>query len=169
MAPLISSSGTPTIKAASGTSSTMQQHSVTVQALVIPASGPLCVTHPLYSTSSSHGHGFSWGPPRILGYDWTAGVGYLHEQERRNYLFAAKSGGWAAVKRDYDMPPLETIPFLRPLQGTVDPRSRPRREAGVSGLQWKIGWLDPGLLMVSEVPPHICRVLGAQEGDLHGG
>lgn len=56
----------------------------------------------------------------FFGDDWTAGVGYLHEQERRNYLFAAKSGGWAAVKRDYDMPPLETIPFLRPLQGTVD-------------------------------------------------
>lgn len=39
----------------------------------------------------------------FFGYDWTAGVGYLHEQERRNYLFAAKSGGWAAVKRDYDI------------------------------------------------------------------
>lgn len=104
----------------------------------------------------------------FFGDDWTAGVGYLHEQERRNYLFAAKSGGWAAVKRDYDMPPLETIPFLRPLQGTVDSEIEPRREVGVSGLQWKIGWLDPGLLMLSEVPPHICRVLGAQEGDLHG-
>ncbi|RHZ73472.1 hypothetical protein CDV55_108309 [Aspergillus turcosus] len=56
----------------------------------------------------------------FFGDDWTAGVGQLHEQERRNYLFAAKSGGWAAVKRDYDMPPLETIPFLRPLQGTLD-------------------------------------------------
>jgi hypothetical protein len=28
--------------------------------------------------------------------------------------------------------------------------------------------LDPGLLMLSEIPLQICRVLGAQEGDLHG-
>ena len=58
-------------------------------------------------------HGF-------FGDDWTAGVGPLHEQERRNYLFAAKSGGWAAVKQAYDLPPLETVPFLRPLQGAAE-------------------------------------------------
>jgi hypothetical protein len=58
-------------------------------------------------------HGF-------FGDDWTAGVGPLHEHERRNYLFAAKSGGWAAVKKDYDMGPSETVPFLRPLQGPID-------------------------------------------------
>lgn len=57
-------------------------------------------------------HGF-------FGDDWAAGVGPLHEQERRNYLFAAKSGGWASVKRDYDMLPLETVPFMRPLQCPV--------------------------------------------------
>ena len=57
-------------------------------------------------------HGF-------FGDDWASGIGSLHEQERRNFLFAAKSGGWASVKRDYDMPPLETVPFLRPLQGTT--------------------------------------------------
>ncbi|KNG87215.1 hypothetical protein ANOM_004816 [Aspergillus nomiae NRRL 13137] len=58
-------------------------------------------------------HGF-------FGDDWGSGVGFLHEQERRNYLFAAKSGGWACVKKDYDISPLETIPFLRPLQGPLD-------------------------------------------------
>lgn len=57
-------------------------------------------------------HGF-------FGDDWASGVGPLHEQERRNYLFAAKSGGWASVKRDYDMSPLETVPFMRPLQGPI--------------------------------------------------
>jgi hypothetical protein len=36
----------------------------------------------------------------------------------------------------------------------------------VGGLQWKIGWLDPGLLTHSEIPVHIRRVLGAQEGNL---
>jgi hypothetical protein len=58
-------------------------------------------------------HGF-------FGDDWRAGVGPLHEQERRNYLLAAKSGGWASVKRDYDMLPLETVPFLRPLQRPLE-------------------------------------------------
>ena len=58
-------------------------------------------------------HGF-------FGDDWAQGIGPLHEQERRNYFFAAKSGGWAAVKKDYDIPPLETVPFLRPLQGSVE-------------------------------------------------
>ncbi|KAI4117021.1 MAG: hypothetical protein LQ338_007623 [Usnochroma carphineum] len=57
-------------------------------------------------------HGF-------FGDDWAAGVGPLHEQERRNYLFAAKSGGWASVKKDYDLGPAETVPFMRPLQGAV--------------------------------------------------
>lgn len=58
-------------------------------------------------------HGF-------FGDDWTAGVGPIHEQERRNYLFAAKSGGWAMVKKDYDMSPTETVPFLHPLQSPLD-------------------------------------------------
>ncbi|KAL4921181.1 hypothetical protein BDW62DRAFT_140674 [Aspergillus aurantiobrunneus] len=58
-------------------------------------------------------HGF-------FGDEWQSGVGPLHEKERCNYLFAAKSGGWASVKKDYDMAPSETIPFLRPLQGPLD-------------------------------------------------
>jgi hypothetical protein len=59
-------------------------------------------------------HGF-------FGDDWASGIGPLHEQERRNFLFAAKSGGWAEVKRSYDIAPFETVPFLRPLQGVVEP------------------------------------------------
>ena len=35
-------------------------------------------------------------------------------------MFAAKSGGWSSVKNAYDMSPLETVPFLRPLQGVVE-------------------------------------------------
>lgn len=57
--------------------------------------------------------------PQVLhgffGDDWRSGVGPQREQERRNYLFAAKSGVWSSVKQDYDMSPLETVPFLRPL------------------------------------------------------
>jgi hypothetical protein len=54
-------------------------------------------------------HGF-------FGDDWQKGVGSLHEIERRNYLFAAKSVGWAQVKQQYDMSPEETVPFIKPLQ-----------------------------------------------------
>ncbi|KIX93094.1 uncharacterized protein Z520_11151 [Fonsecaea multimorphosa CBS 102226] len=62
--------------------------------------------------------------PQVLhgffGDDWRAGIGPQREQERRNYLFAAKSGGWASVKREYDMLPLETVPFMRPLYDPTD-------------------------------------------------
>ncbi|KAF2461654.1 hypothetical protein BDY21DRAFT_92061 [Lineolata rhizophorae] len=54
-------------------------------------------------------HGF-------FGDEWRKGVGPMQECERRNYLFAAKSVGWAKVKLQYDMSPQETVPFLRPLQ-----------------------------------------------------
>jgi len=57
--------------------------------------------------------------PQILhgyfGNEWQAGIGPQRETERRNYLFAARSGDWVIVKRDYDMSPLETVPFLKPL------------------------------------------------------
>ena len=62
--------------------------------------------------------------PQVLhgffGDDWRAGIGPQREQERRNYLFAAKSGGWASVKIDYDILPLETVPFMRPLYDPTD-------------------------------------------------
>lgn len=54
-------------------------------------------------------HGF-------FGDDWRKGVGPIQECERRNYLFAAKSGGWGQVKAQYDMNPQETVPFLQPPQ-----------------------------------------------------
>ncbi|KAL4978110.1 hypothetical protein BDW66DRAFT_25241 [Aspergillus desertorum] len=58
-------------------------------------------------------HGF-------FGDDWQSGIGPLHEKERCNYLLAARSGGWAVVKSEYDISPHETIPFLRPLQGPLE-------------------------------------------------
>jgi len=58
-------------------------------------------------------HGF-------FGDDWLQGIGRLHEVERRNYLFAAKSSSWLEVKADYDMSPNETIPFLKPLQAATE-------------------------------------------------
>ncbi|KAH8891370.1 hypothetical protein GQ53DRAFT_687669 [Thozetella sp. PMI_491] len=58
-------------------------------------------------------HGF-------FGDDWSAGVGWMHEEERRNYLFAAKSDNWLTVKAAYDMDDGQTIPFLRPLQNVSE-------------------------------------------------
>ena len=58
-------------------------------------------------------HGF-------FGDDWISGVGSLHEVERRNYLFAAKSTDWAGVKESYDISPQETIPFLLPLREVTE-------------------------------------------------
>lgn len=58
-------------------------------------------------------HGF-------FGDDWVGGVGSLHEIERRNYLFAAKSTSWMKVKQAYDMSPQETVPFLRPLSNVTE-------------------------------------------------
>ena len=62
--------------------------------------------------------------PRILhgffGDDWKGGIGPLHEAERRNYLFAAKSDNWLTVKANYDMDEEQMVPFLRPLQSATE-------------------------------------------------
>ncbi|CAK7230911.1 hypothetical protein SBRCBS47491_007750 [Sporothrix bragantina] len=58
-------------------------------------------------------HGF-------FGDDWLAGIGPMHETERRNYLFASKSDNWLKVKSDYDMDEGQTVPFLRPLRNVSE-------------------------------------------------
>ncbi|KAK4147146.1 uncharacterized protein C8A04DRAFT_24942 [Dichotomopilus funicola] len=62
-------------------------------------------------------HGF-------FGDDWELGVRPLHEQERRNFLFAAKSSSWLEVKRAYDMGTDETVPFLKPLRNASEQEIR---------------------------------------------
>jgi hypothetical protein len=51
----------------------------------------------------------------FFGEDWVAGIGPLHEVERRNYLFAAKSVGWAQVKLQYDLSPEQSVPWIQPM------------------------------------------------------
>ncbi|EFY91528.1 hypothetical protein J3458_012831 [Metarhizium acridum] len=92
---------------------------------------------PSPSSSSGAGHGnvalvpfirrlvaTGFDTPSVLhgffGDDWSAGIGPIHEQERRNYLFAAKSETWLKVKADYDMENGQSVPFLRPLQGVTE-------------------------------------------------
>ncbi|WEW55464.1 hypothetical protein PRK78_000895 [Emydomyces testavorans] len=94
-------------------------------------------------------HGF-------FGDDWAAGIGPLHQQERRNYLFAAKSGGWAAVKREYDITPLETVPFLRPLQGPADSEIESAERSWSEWLameDWMVGPRAPDVLHESSQSP----------------
>ncbi|KAL4918859.1 hypothetical protein BDW62DRAFT_200498 [Aspergillus aurantiobrunneus] len=56
----------------------------------------------------------------FFGGDWADGIGNICKQERMNYLFAAKSSGWASTKAAYDVLPDEHTPFLRPLQGATE-------------------------------------------------
>lgn len=58
-------------------------------------------------------HGF-------FGDDWSDGIGQIHEMERRNFLFAAKSENWVNVKSSYDVEDGQAVPFLRPLQGATE-------------------------------------------------
>lgn len=73
----------------------------------------------------------------FFGDDWVAGIGPLHETERRNYLFAAKSENWLKVKASYDMGEEQTVPFLRPLQNVTE------AEIVAAELSWS-EWLAMG-------------------------
>ncbi|GLI75446.1 hypothetical protein PoHVEF18_003700 [Penicillium ochrochloron] len=69
----------------------------------------------------------------FFGPDWPAGVGVLYKQERANYLFTAKSSGWAQTKAAYDILPDEQAPFLRPLR---DPEEEEIRAAEARWSEW---------------------------------
>ena len=82
----------------------------------------------------------------FFGDDWPGGIGPIHETERRNYLFAAKSDTWLSVKNSYDMEDGQAVPFLRPLRDvTLDEIQA--AEAGWSGWlamqDWMLGPRDP--------------------------
>lgn len=84
-------------------------------------------------------HGF-------FGDDWPTGIGPLHEQERRNYLFAAKSDTWLTVKAAYDMGEEQQVPFLRPLLNVTE-KEIVAAEAGWSDWlamqDWMLGPREP--------------------------
>ncbi|KAI5780237.1 hypothetical protein DFH27DRAFT_584334 [Peziza echinospora] len=77
-----------------------------------------------------------------FGDDWGAGLIPMIESERQNYMFAAKSSDWLALKRDYDTVTEECVPFMVPLQ-RVDEREIVRAEetwsANLSMRDWMIG------------------------------
>jgi hypothetical protein len=69
----------------------------------------------------------------FFGHDWEAGVGCIYKQERVNYLFTAKSSGWASTKAAYDILPDEQAPFLRPLR---DPSEDEIKAAEARWSEW---------------------------------
>ncbi|KAI4790421.1 hypothetical protein E4T45_13174, partial [Aureobasidium sp. EXF-8846] len=80
-------------------------------------------------------HGF-------FGDAYQAGVTPMQDCERRNYLFAAKHGGWRTCKKQYDMNPEETVPFLKPLQSIRDEELDAAEKSWSSWLameDWMIG------------------------------
>lgn len=69
----------------------------------------------------------------FFGGDWEAGVGCIYKQERANYMFTAKSSGWASTKAAYDISPYEQTPFLRPMR---DPSEDEIRVAEARWSEW---------------------------------
>ncbi|KAI0471641.1 hypothetical protein GGR56DRAFT_82865 [Xylariaceae sp. FL0804] len=92
-------------------------------------------------------HGF-------FGDNWAAGVGPLHEVERRNYLFASKSSSWLDVKHQYDMPDGQSIPFLRPLQNVTEKEivgAEANWSQWLAMQDWMVGPRNPEAIPVSPV------------------
>ena len=89
-------------------------------------------------------HGF-------FGDDWGAGIGLLHEAERKNFLFAAKSDNWSTVKASYDMGDEETIPFLRPLSNVTE------KEIQSAEANWSEWLAMQDWMLGPRAPPEVAR------------
>ncbi|PQE19015.1 ilp is an apoptosis inhibitor protein [Rutstroemia sp. NJR-2017a BVV2] len=82
----------------------------------------------------------------FFGHDWRAGIGALHEIERRNYMFASKSSSWLEVKTAYDMSPEQSVPFLTPLREVQEVELEASDEAWSKWLamgDWMLGPREP--------------------------
>lgn len=82
----------------------------------------------------------------FFGDEWAAGVGCICKQERANYLFTAKSSGWADTKAAYDILPDELTPFLRPLREATEDEIRTAEARWSEWLameDWMVGARSP--------------------------
>jgi len=90
-------------------------------------------------------------PPLLhsfFGDDWTQGVGPLHDLERRNYLFAAKSASWLDVKASYEPSPAETVPCMAPLRSPSEAEilaAEARWSEWLALQDWMVGPRAPAL------------------------
>ncbi|SMR63970.1 unnamed protein product [Zymoseptoria tritici ST99CH_3D1] len=102
-------------------------------------------------------------PPILHGFfgdDYVKGIMPHVECERRNYLFAAKSGGWRSCKRAYDIGSGggvgggaggdETVPFMKALKDV------PAEEVRAAEADWS-RWLGMEDWMVGEDGPEVKR------------
>ena len=100
----------------------------------------------------------SFDKPAILhgffGDDWSEGIGPIHEMERRNYLFAAKSDTWLRVKEHYDMDDGQTVPFLQPLEAVY--------ESEIQGAEsnWSAWLAMQDWMLGPRAPPGVPRARG---------
>ncbi|GLB16084.1 hypothetical protein AtubIFM61612_005920, partial [Aspergillus tubingensis] len=82
----------------------------------------------------------------FFGKDWAGGVGSIIKQEQVNYLFTAKSGGWASTKAVYDTLPDEQTPFLRPLRQPAEDELQEAEDRWSEWLameDWMVGPCSP--------------------------
>ncbi|PLB38292.1 uncharacterized protein BDW47DRAFT_131532 [Aspergillus candidus] len=82
----------------------------------------------------------------LFGPDWHGGVGRLWQQERINYLFTAKSGGWASTKAAYDGEGDEQVPFLRPIRDVTEEElhtAESRWSEWLAMEDWMVGTRSP--------------------------
>ncbi|KAJ9631902.1 hypothetical protein H2203_000303 [Taxawa tesnikishii (nom. ined.)] len=115
-------------------------------------------------------HGF-------FGDAWSAGITPLQDCERRNYLFAAKHGGWRTCKKQYDLSPEETVPFLKPLQNVRQEELESAEKSWSSWLameDWMIGPRAPPDTEEageggSEMRDYGGRTRGGEGLGMHGG
>ncbi|RDL32051.1 Uncharacterized protein BP5553_09453 [Venustampulla echinocandica] len=95
--------------------------------------------------------------PRVLcgyfGDNWREGIGALHEIERQNYLFAAKSTSWMKVKQAYDMSPQEMVPFLKPLGNVTEKEIQGAEAAWSEWLAMQDWMLGPRAPDIMNLPP----------------
>lgn len=98
----------------------------------------------------------------LFGDLWQAGISPLQECERRNYLFAAKHGGWRSCKKQYDLNEEETVPFLKPLQSVK------QEELEAADKSWS-SWLAMEDWMIGPRAPNAGDNSEAEMQQLRGG
>lgn len=104
-------------------------------------------------------HGF-------FGDDWRKGVIPLHLCERRNFLFAAKSGGWGKVKAQYDIDATQTVPWMQAPRDIREEEIVNAEHTWSSWLaleDWMVGPRAPEVGIEGEDPATIEREGGMRE------
>jgi hypothetical protein len=85
----------------------------------------------------------------FFGNSWRLGIGFIVNNERRNYLFYSKSTSWAKVKGFYDLPDGQDAPFLEMLQAVQESELLSAEEgwsAWLAQQDWMLGPRAPQMI-----------------------